>query len=343
MSVSADEPPAVEQTAQVEAEAQDKTQDKPAERTADEIRGELNQLTNKQRELQQELQMRLRPKNEVKPEPTTPDITSIVLPANPSRDQVETYIADLRGVAEKLESVSSADPTVDRLMVFPSEHFDLVLEQVAQRTRMFHYVENALRRMDADDLRKGCAAAVNRTESAIALNMIILSGWTKDIQSVIETRLKSDGGEISLLWFQAAVDLGDPALYPKLHEATINSPLASQFIDILKSLPDYDLTKTIDACWERANNERLSISPSSLALQFAELGNVEALGTLIAQLPKASRLPYIRRNAYSLRLNVLQLIDTRGSNVEIQEWYAANKDQLAFDRLSQRFILPEDF
>lgn len=338
-SATADGTPAAEPSVQVEAEATDK----PAERTADEIRGELNQLTNKQRELQQELQRKLRPKNDVKPEPATPDITSIVLPENPSREQVETYIADLRGVAEKLESLSSADPTVDRLMVFPSEHFDLVLEQVAQRTRMFHYVENALRRMDADALRKGCVAAVNRTESDIALNMIILSGWTKDIQSVIETRLKRDGGEISLLWFQAAVDLGDPTLYLKLNEATINSPLASQFIDILKSLPDYDLTETVNACWERANNGRLAISPSTLALQFAQLGNVQALGILISKLPPASRSPYVSRNAYVPRLSVLKLIDMRGSNIEIQAWFKANKDKLAFDRFSQRFVIPEDF
>lgn len=339
ISAAADETSAGGPSEQVEVEARDKS----SERTEDEIRGELNQLADKQRELQQELQRSLRPETDIKTKPATPDITGILLPKNPSREQVETYIAELRGVAAKLDRVSSVDPTIDRLVVFPSDHFDLVLEEVAQRTPMYFYVENALRRMDADSIRKGCVAAVNRTESEIALNMIILSGWTNDIQLAVQKRLKKDGGDINLLWFQAAADLGDSSLYPQLHDATINSPLASQFIDILKSLPDYDLTKTVDACWDRANNGRLEISPSSLALQFAELGNVQSLGNLISGLPPVSRNAYVRRNAYTPRLSVLRLIDTRGSNVEIKAWFEINKDKLAFDRFRQRFIVPEDF
>ena len=112
---------------------------------------------------------------------------------------------------------------------------------------------------------------------------------------------------------------------------------------MLEMLPDYDLAHTVDVCWKRSREGKLSVSTSTFAAKAASYGNVDALGSLVDQLRSSSSYLSHSSSYNARRTNVLRYIDYRGSNTDIQKWYKANKDKLVFDHLRQRFMLPEDF
>ena len=126
-------------------------------------------------------------------------------------------------------------------------------------------------------------------------------------------------------------------------EITTRSRYATQFINMLRALPDYDLGHTVNACWKRASAGELSVSTSTLAPMAAEFGNVDALGSMIGQLQHASSYMINSSSHNARRINALRFIDYRGSNTEVKAWFEANKRKLVFDHFRKRFVLPEAF
>lgn len=314
-------------------------QEKPAEKSSTDIRREMQQLEAQLRAKRQEFQQKTNEEKQNTEEPEASSVQDIVLPDDPTREQVEAYMAKLREHAEKVRSFSSNDPIVDKIKAVPDEHFDLVVDEIVKRTRMRYFVNYALREVDKELLRHRFIESMQRSDAAIEI--IVMNGWTQDIKSQVIERLETADGSLSLAWFQAAVEIGDPSLYPKLHEVTINSRMAGQFINTLNALPDYDLANTVNTCWKRASSGKLSISQSSLALQAAEFGNVDALGYLISQLRYTPSYTSSSISFFNRRLNALRFIQFRGTNEEIIEWYESNKERLVFDHFTKQFTLLE--
>ncbi|MFK7788529.1 MAG: hypothetical protein AB8C95_03405, partial [Phycisphaeraceae bacterium] len=223
----------------------------------------------------------------------------------------------------------------------PVKHYDLLITEMANRTSLRIYANYAMREVDPEKMRERFVASIGENPNNIGI--IVMHGWVEDIRPQIIEHINGADGSISPAWFQAAVELDEPTLYPKLHEITTQSRYASQFINMLEMLPDYDLAHTVDVCWSRAREGKLSVSYTSFAAKTASYGNVDALGSLIDQLRQTTSYMSHSSSYNMRRTNVLRYIDYRGSNKDIQKWYKENKDKLVFDQLRQRFVVPEDF
>lgn len=268
-------------------------------------------------------------------------LDDIELPKNPTRKQCETYVAELRKACEGRRSFSISDPATIKLKELPPEHFDLLITEMNNRTSLRYYANYAMREIEPEKLRERFVKSIGENPNNIGI--IVMHGWVEDIRPTIIEHINGADGSISPAWFQAAVELDEPSVYPKLHEITTQSRYASQFINMLEMLPDYDLGHTIDICWRRAREGKLSISYSTFANKAAEYGNVDALGSLIDNLRSSSSY-LTHSSSYNMRrTQVLRFIDYRGSNQDIQQWFKANKDKLVFDQLRKRFMVPEDF
>ncbi|MEM9109208.1 MAG: hypothetical protein AAGC72_04225 [Planctomycetota bacterium] len=268
-------------------------------------------------------------------------LDDITLAKNPTREQCEAYIAELRKACEGRRSFSSSDPATKKLKQLPPEHYDLLITEMANRTSLRYYANYAMRDTDPEQLRERFVNSLKDNPNNIGI--IVMHGWCEDVRPEIISHLQNADGSITPAWFQAAVELDEPSLYPKLHEITTQSRYAGQFITMLEMLPEYDLAHTIDVCWRRAREGKLSVSFTTFAAKAAEFGNVEALGSLIDQLRSSSSYLSHSSTFNARRTNVLRYIDYRGSNKDIQEWYRANKDRLVFDNLRKRFYIPDDF
>ena len=309
------------------SEAELRKQMRELEQQLQDTRNKFQEKANEQRQQAQKKAMRA--------------LDDIELPKNPTRKQCETYVAELRKACEGRRSFSSSDPATIKLKELPPEHFDLLITEMNNRTSLRYYANYAMREIEPEKLRERFVKSIGENPNNIGI--IVMHGWVEDIRPTIIEHINGADGSISPAWFQAAVELDEPSVYPKLHEITTQSRYASQFINMLEMLPDYDLGHTIDICWRRAREGKLSISYSTFANKAAEYGNVDALGSLIDNLRSSSSY-LTHSSSYNMRrTQVLRFIDYRGSNQDIQQWFKANKDKLVFDQLRKRFMLPEDF
>lgn len=332
---------------EVHKHAEQAKPDQP-EKTPEQKKQDEKELREKMRELEKQLQQ-TREQFEKKAQDNRAQqekkakvkVENIKLPENPNRKQCEEYIGKLREAAKDKRSYSSSDPLVKKLREIPVEHLDLLITEMTERTKLRYFANYAMREIEPETLRERFVKGLEENPNSIGV--IVMQGWCEDVRPAIIKYMKTADTGVSLAWFQAAVELDEPELYPKLHEITISSQHASQFINMLKGLPDYDLGHTINVCWKKSKEGKLSLSSSSFSLLAAEHGNVDALGTLVSQLRYSSSYMISSSSYNSRRTNLLRFIDYRGSNTEIQKWYADNKDKLIFDHLRKRFVLPEAF
>jgi ribosomal protein L28 len=325
-----------------------KAVEEKSEEASDDKKVSEEDLRKKMRELERELQdarnkfqEKANEERQQAQQKALKALDDIKLPENPTREQCEAFVAELRKACEGRRSFSSSDPATKKLKEIPPENFDLLVTEMANRTSLRYYANYALREIDPEKLRERFVNSIDDNPNNIGI--IVMHGWVEDIRPAIIEHINGADGSITPAWFQAGVELGEPSLYPKLHEITTQSRYASQFVTMLEMLPDYDLAHTVDVCWRRAKDGKLSVSYSTFAPKAAEYGNVDALGSLVDTLRTTSS--YLSHSStYNMRrTNVLKYIDFRGSNQDIQEWYKANKDKLVFDDLRKRFVVPEDF
>ncbi len=347
----ADEPAPAVQEQPVPLQAVEPATEKPApaepgqteekkELSEQELRQRMTELESELRKIREEFQRKAvedRNKVEVQERKLVEDIK---LPANPTRQQCEQYLAELREAAKNKRSFSSADPIVGKLRELPDEHYDLLMTEMNERSTLRYFANYALRDVDPKVMYERFVSTLRENENNIGV--IVMNGWTNDVRDVIIEKIQSADASLTPAWFQAAVEIAEPDLYPKLHQITIDSRYATQYLGMLQALPDYDLANTVNACWQRAGEGNIQISQASFAPMAAEMGNIDALGALVAQLNTTVSFS-ISSSTYNIRrINVLRFIEYRGSNQEIQEWYQQNKDKLVFDHLRKRFVLPED-
>ena len=303
------------------------------------LRKRMQELENELAQKRNEYQKKAREEQEKKRAQAKNKVKDIMLPENPTREQSAKFIGELREAAKHVNSYSSSDPIVGKLKEVPVEHFDLLIGEIQNRTKLRYFCNYAMRDIDTEVLRERFVKSVDKSENAIAV--IVMHGWVEDVRDSVIKRMETADGTLSPAWFQAAVELEEPSLYPKLHEITINSRSATQFLTMLQTLPDYDLAHTVNVCWKRSRENKLSISSSTISSMATDCGNVEALGSFIGQL-RYSQSYVSRSSSYnSRRLKVLRYIDYRGSNKDILAWYEKNKDKLVFDHYRKRYVLPD--
>lgn len=272
----------------------------------------------------------------------------IVLPQEPTREQCAAYIETLRDHLRGRGRVgwSNMDPEVEKLKAVPEKHRDLLFDEVLNETTLRNYAFFALKDTDARAFRDRVIASLPDKPQYITI--VTAYGWYEQARPFILKRLASAQGSVMPIWFQAFVEVAKPEHYAKLHELTTRSlNEAPQFLSLLATLPDYDMANTTNACWRlTADGVRKSNSDFSrrqLAPLVASYGNVEALGVLVDRLHRAPNTMMQTRDLDDQRLNVIRLIDFRGSDRDIKEWFDANRDKLVFDNLTKRFVVPEDF
>lgn len=314
---------------------------KPKEPTEKELRDKMNRLQKELNEARNAFQQKANQKRGQKQQKPEISVKNINLPKNATREQAQQFINKLRKAAESKRGYSSNDPIVSKLKQVPSEHFDLLLNEMSNRTRLRYYANYAMRGIAPETIRKRLVSTIGQNDNNIG--MIVMNGWCQDIRPEIVRKINAADKNLPPSWFQAAVEIEDPSLYPKMHEITIQSRYAMQFINMLRALPDYDLAHTVNAAWARSQEGKTPVNSTSLAPVAIEFGNTEALGSQISQLRNVNSFTF-SQTAYNVRrVNILRFIDYRGSNEEIQNWYKTNKDSLVFDYLRKRFVVADDF
>jgi len=285
-------------------------------------------------------------------------LDQIKLPDNPTREQCEDYVKALEKVVEDKRSFSSNDPEVAMLKALPPEHFDLVFEQAYGHDSLSFYAGYAINQIDPDTIRDPMIDRLKDSPNNIVI--IVTHGWVQDAKPVILNQLEKVDSDVQPAWFQAFVEIAEPEHYPTLHKLATRSPHAATFISLLKTLPGYDVNKTIEACWDNRNNQHQINGPffmqntnADLAVQAAEIGNLDALEQLIDRLKgnESGRHHHFGgfgghggpNQVVQDRHNVTRFIPFRGTNKQIKKWFEKHRDELTFDHFEKRFVIQQPF
>ena len=188
---------------------------------------------------------------------------------------------------------------------------------------------------EIESARKAVAKAFEDDPSMI--EWIVAFGWAEEIRDHIIEKVKEDAPTVDQHYFQLAVDLAEPELYPFLHETVLKSPWPMKQIEMLRRLHDYDLNKTIVRSWQQGNTV---FNTDEMAIAAAQAGEPSALTYLIGMLNVAGDHGRLKVAGYQFRDHVLRVVGFRGSDQEIVDWHKANHDKLVFDQSTGKFSLP---
>lgn len=274
-------------------------------------------------------------------------LAAITLPDNPTREQCKAYITAIREHVGKRRSFSYRDAEVAKLQAVPQKHVDLLVREMAGAGKLHFYAMIALRGADLDAHQQEVIDQLEQHPKNI--RYILQHGWFEKARPVIRKRLEavdlSDDQAIEASWFHAFVEVAEPRHFKTLHGLAMKTRKMEEAVELLRTLPGYDADRTIRAMWESldpdAKDNFTRRNRRELAVYAAEAGQVEALGALIQRLQKGPDFGVRLDEVVKPRLHTTRFIDFRGTDAEIKRWYDANKDKLEFDRLRQKFVLPD--
>lgn len=328
---------ATEAEAEEPAEAAEEPEE-PAEPTIDELQERARALNQEMQRLQNELRQRGRQPNRNRA--GAADLEDIVLPENPTRAECEAYVEALSEATQGQNSFSSNDPQVAKLAQIPAEHVDLLLAQTGGRSPLRFHAQYAMRGMDFSGLRDRIGALVE--EQPAMIGIVVTQGWCQDARQAIANKLNQRPANLGLAWFQAAAELNDPALYDALHDCAAQTRYTQQVVMILEGMSGYDLERTVSEMWRNSQQGNASHTVYQVAVVAVRYGHIEALQALVNQLNQRSG--YYNNNGENTydqqRTMVMRYIDFSGSNAEIAQWLTDHKDELVFDHVTQRYLLP---
>jgi len=274
-------------------------------------------------------------------------VAETVLPDNPTAEDCQAYITALRALAATRRSHGTNDPLIQKLREVPVQQMYLLMDEIRQESSLRIYADHAMRGIDADELQEWFVSTLRENPQNIGI--IVMHGWVELVRPVVIDYIMAAEGDVPAAWFQAAIELNEPRLYASLHQITINSYQAPLYITMLKTLPDYDVVRTVHHTWTRyaaGQSPVPAASEGSLALIAAQHGEVDALGILINQLNAPGMfINYTTGDSMynGFRASVLALFEFRGTNAQIHAWYEQNHESLVFDYVHQCFVMPEPF
>ncbi len=350
------------------AEAKDPEQTDSKARI-DEINNDLRKLSEEIRELQNkrdaarsELDTIASEMRRNQPLAGLVEVQKAFLPPSPTRQECEAYLDQLRSAVENRRRISSSHLCVEKLKAVPKEHLDLLIDERSENTRLGSYVRYVIDEEDHAAVRKRITETLDRYPHNI--HLVVTHGWCQDIKEhlkhlVLEGEMPEDP-QTAKWFFQAAVELADPALYKRMHEITVQSPQWEHHLLLLRSLPDYDLNHTLNVCLRPKGDEPMQPHPIEIdfmdlhhrvnrigelneqtVLLAAESGHIDSLAALIGAIQDTERnILSMRWNAAHPRMRALRYIRFRGSNQEIKDWFDTHRDDLVFDNLTKQYVLP---
>ncbi|MEM9415669.1 MAG: hypothetical protein AAGA29_09360 [Planctomycetota bacterium] len=314
--------------------------DEDAEPTPEALRQRAQALSRELQEVQTELRQLDMPQGNGRAPVGL--IENITLPDNPTRADCEVFIEELAEATQGQNAFSTNDPQVQKLSQIPPEHIDLLIGATSGRSPLRYHASYAMREMDFSNMRSRIDTLLRDQPALIGL--VVNQGWALDARDAIRDKIIQRPANLGMAWFQAASELNDPALYAAIHDCVLQARNYSQVVLMLESMADYDVERTVSALWLRNRVEGSSGTRYQVALIAVRFGYVDALEELVSQLAQRGSYYYNNNgeNTYDTqRAMVMRYIDYSGSVQEIARWIAEHRDELVFDHVTQRYLLPE--
>lgn len=266
-------------------------------------------------------------------------LLTIELPENPTNEQVKTYIEQIKAATEGQRSISSNDPQVAMYVAVGKEYLPELVDALpvgSSYSQSTYHILPAIEQLMMDEGDKELILK-SLAKHPRLIRIINNKNWAEDAHDTLVEGLKS-GERLSTDWVRAVAALRDPETYPLLREYFISGDNRSWTYEAIKDLPIEDMEDAVNEAWTAGKYEH-EYERHRLADIVVTYGNKEALEYLIHALKFPSSNSAAARLNSTSRFIILGLIDFRGSNEELWNWFEANKDQIEFNAETRRFVL----
>lgn len=262
--------------------------------------------------------------------PTFQELSRILLPERPDRDQVRNYISLIAGASEGQQGFSCADPQVTMLAKVGKENLSLLLEALHTHPRLNYPLEFAIAALADEHHRQLIVEAL--PDHPRLIYVIIRNGWEKDVRAVLLAELRSHKNDsLPEGWLRAAANLKDPAMYPILLNHFVNGTDNYNAYQAIKDLPVGDLRAAVDKAWSRRERG----ADLGIAMVAALYGHMDALQLLIDEFLVEVGGGY---RHWGLRETFEQVFEFRGSEAAFAKWLKRQRDHLRYDPKSMKYV-----
>lgn len=260
--------------------------------------------------------------------PSKETLDEIVLPEDPSKEEVRDYIHRLRQVTSQQRMYSARDPQVIKLSEIESDNFDVLLEF----DRLgFHELEAAVWLAGPDHKDAVLARLIEEPE---LVRVVVRKGWVKDAKPILELRLRQMPMYLPTEWIAAVASFRDPETYGALKAYLVSGMNRTQTFEAIKAIPDIALENPVAEAWVIAKQEGgwNACNFAQVALEYGHRDAVEFL--LTAAESDEPNMQYCEAHQ-----TLVRFIDFQGTPEEIKAWWFDNAHAIYFDEERRMFVV----
>ena len=268
------------------------------------------------------------------PAPSSPKtLAQITLPAQPDKQQLRQYIAEVCSTSDLSGGWSSEDAQIGMLKKVGAENASLLVESIETHKGNPYLIYAFL--AVADDRSK--KAVLDRLSVHRELAEVVHArGWEKDARLDLIEGLKNEPHYLPIDWIRAVAKLNDPSTYGLLRRYFVHGMNKTWTYKAIQNLPIENLESAVTEVWE-ANRENTGEDRNSMALIAAENGHMDALKILAESLDSAGYQS--NRFAIEARKVFSHLTGFKGTRSEAASWFKTNRDRLKFDPATKKFVI----
>ena len=259
-------------------------------------------------------------------------LRAIKLPENPTKQDINKYIREIKIASSKQNSFSPSDPQVDMLTQLGADNIHLLIDNFSNTSGSFH-LEYAIRSLVDETHKELILDQLPHCKNLAAL--VIKFNWELDARDTLLEQLRNLPEHLPAEWIEAVANLKDPETYPLLRDYLISGSNKSSTYKHIKNLPIDDLPGAIDIAWEECRVSH-PYSRESMALIAATFGHLDALETVV-ELATTGRPTYW--NTREAKRVLRKHTEFREAPSKLEAWFETNKDKLKFDPESRRFVI----
>ncbi len=254
------------------------------------------------------------------------------LPPNSTEEQVKEYISQIVQASTGQHSYSSSDIQVKMFKAIGKGHFKAIIELLkTDDFRHAFHLRQALPELadekDKDEIIKNMEIIPELAPIAIKM------GWGDEYKDKLWDIMER-GENIWELQRVIGPLIKTDKDRERVIKVYINGRNSTELFESIKSFPNVDLADVTTRAWD-VQKYAQEWQRNKYAMDAAENGNVDALGTLIISLN--TRGSNLLNSGQNIGARLMKLTKQPLIPQELYDWYSSNKDKLYFDKETGTF------
>jgi len=256
------------------------------------------------------------------------ELRKLVLPENPTRGQVRTYI-------DQIFNAPQSDRTRDLqqalLLKIGSQNLDLLMEHGCECQD--YLIEKTVRSLAGPEHKELILKAL--PVHKVLVDIVALQGWQTEAKPILLGELKKTDNTLPPKWIQIIASYKDPATYEDLKAYLIHGANKQATYNAIKKLPDIDLSVVVPEAWRRSKFAG-DVPAREMAPVALEYGQLDAVRFIIESLDDSDIDEKWKDNC---RKQLIEYTGVSGTDSQLAEWFKTNAPKLVFDPAQKKFVV----